>query len=77
VDTWPNSLTFIEEAPGGGQTPLTLERFDALHLATGLVWRHSHRGAHGLSSWTLGFDAGGAAQAAAQVGTCPARTRWR
>ena len=33
--------------------------------------------AHGLSSWTLGFDAGGAAQAAAQVGTCPARTKWR
>ena len=33
--------------------------------------------AHGLSSWTLGFDAGGAAQAAAQVGACAARTRWR
>ena len=33
--------------------------------------------AHGLSSWTLGFDAGGAAQAAAQVGACPARARWR
>jgi len=33
--------------------------------------------AHGLSSWTLGFEAGDAAQAAAQVGACAARTRWR
>jgi hypothetical protein len=37
-----SSATFIEEARGG-QTPVTLDRFDALHLATELVWRDSHR----------------------------------
>ena len=42
-------------------------------------WKFTIRiaNAHGLLSWALGFDAGGAAQAAAQVGACPARTRWR
>jgi hypothetical protein len=39
------------------QTPVTLDRLDVLHLATGLIWRDRIVNPYGVSSWPLGFAA--------------------
>lgn len=39
----PALFRHLHRGSFGGQTPLKLDRFDALHLATELVWRDSHR----------------------------------
>jgi hypothetical protein len=41
----------------GDQTPVTLDRLDVLHLATGLIWRDRIVNPHGVSRWPLGFAA--------------------